>query len=293
MKSRSADQCAKRWQQSLDPDLDRSDWREEEDRILIDAVGNYGRHWKDIQKAHFPGRSKNCIKNRHTVLRRKYRDMSLLPGESVTATEPRTPQDQRLTHSSMKGSPLPYQHTQGEDFLTSQTQTSTPESRFSWLQDDEAFHNWSTPESYSMNLTGLSPTVPKGQQLPQVAGTMPQWDSYSSIVTTGVPSLPFTNMMQQPPMTHTQYLPNYNPQTTPQYAAYASVPGVIAQQTSNSAQTALRYASHPVPGLIAQQTPPSSAGYGSSFYMQAPISSAQAVNAAFTRQNSETQYKGY
>lgn len=28
--SRSADQCAKRWQQSLDPDLDRSEWLETE-----------------------------------------------------------------------------------------------------------------------------------------------------------------------------------------------------------------------------------------------------------------------
>ncbi|KAF2732136.1 transcription factor, Myb superfamily [Polyplosphaeria fusca] len=64
IKTRSADQCAKRWQQSLDPDLDRSEWRETEDEILIQAVQKFGRHWKDIQRQCFPTRSKNCIKNR-------------------------------------------------------------------------------------------------------------------------------------------------------------------------------------------------------------------------------------
>ncbi|CAN9367570.1 unnamed protein product [Alternaria alternata] len=62
--TRSADQCAKRWQQSLDPDLDRSEWRDSDDAALIDAVQRLGRHWKDIQREHFPGRSKNDIKNR-------------------------------------------------------------------------------------------------------------------------------------------------------------------------------------------------------------------------------------
>lgn len=72
--SRSADQCAKRWQQSLDPELDRSEWRESEDKVLIQAVQELGRHWKDIQHLHFPGRSKNCIKNRYTVLLRRYQN---------------------------------------------------------------------------------------------------------------------------------------------------------------------------------------------------------------------------
>ncbi|KAF2683958.1 hypothetical protein K458DRAFT_303512, partial [Lentithecium fluviatile CBS 122367] len=66
--SRSADQCAKRWQQSLDPDLDRSEWCDVEDKVLIEAVRRLGRHWKDIQRHHFAGRSKNCIKNRYGCL---------------------------------------------------------------------------------------------------------------------------------------------------------------------------------------------------------------------------------
>lgn len=69
--SRSADQCAKRWQQSLDPRLDRSEWREDEDRALLAAVDRLGRHWKDIQEQHLPHRSKNCVKNRYSVLARR------------------------------------------------------------------------------------------------------------------------------------------------------------------------------------------------------------------------------
>ncbi|KAJ4984207.1 DNA-binding protein [Stagonosporopsis vannaccii] len=69
--SRSADQCAKRWQQSLDPRLDRSEWRGDEDAALLAAVESLGRHWKDIQEQYLPHRSKNCVKNRYSVLTRR------------------------------------------------------------------------------------------------------------------------------------------------------------------------------------------------------------------------------
>lgn len=39
-----------------------------QDKILIDAVHRFGRHWKDIQRQHFQGRSKNCIKNRYVII---------------------------------------------------------------------------------------------------------------------------------------------------------------------------------------------------------------------------------
>jgi hypothetical protein len=37
----------------------------DQDQTLIEATSHLGRHWKDIQREHFPGRSKNCIKNRY------------------------------------------------------------------------------------------------------------------------------------------------------------------------------------------------------------------------------------
>jgi hypothetical protein len=39
-----------------------------QDHLLIDATQRLGRHWKDIQREHFPGRSKNDIKNRYDAL---------------------------------------------------------------------------------------------------------------------------------------------------------------------------------------------------------------------------------
>lgn len=38
------------------------------------AVERFGRHWKEIQEAYFAGRSKNCIKNRWTVLLRRFQN---------------------------------------------------------------------------------------------------------------------------------------------------------------------------------------------------------------------------
>ncbi|GFF54853.1 transcriptional activator Myb [Aspergillus udagawae] len=64
VKTRSAEQCAKRWQNSLNPNLDRSEWTESEDRTLIEAVKTLGRKWTQIQGVYFAERSKTAIKNR-------------------------------------------------------------------------------------------------------------------------------------------------------------------------------------------------------------------------------------
>lgn len=91
--SRSADQCAKRWQQSLDPRLDRSEWRDDEDIALLAAVERLGRHWKDIQEQYLPYRSKNCVKNRYSVLSRRNATQLVPYDDSVesSSSDPGTP----------------------------------------------------------------------------------------------------------------------------------------------------------------------------------------------------------
>jgi myb proto-oncogene protein len=91
--SRSADQCAKRWQQSLDPRLDRSEWREDEDIALLAAVERLGRHWKDIQEQCLQHRSKNCVKNRYSVLARRTATQLVSYDDSVgsSSSDPGTP----------------------------------------------------------------------------------------------------------------------------------------------------------------------------------------------------------
>ncbi|KAF3052401.1 hypothetical protein E8E11_011601 [Didymella keratinophila] len=99
--TRSADQCAKRWQQSLDPRLDRSEWREDEDAALIAAVERLGRHWKDIQEQNLPHRSKNCVKNRYSVLSRRNTTQLVPYDDSIegSSSDPGTPHQLEINPS--------------------------------------------------------------------------------------------------------------------------------------------------------------------------------------------------
>ncbi|GAM40805.1 DNA-binding protein [Talaromyces pinophilus] len=63
--TRNGDQCFKRWNDVLDPAIDRSPWTRDEDRILLLAIGEYGRAWKMIVDTYFPGRTGLDAKNRH------------------------------------------------------------------------------------------------------------------------------------------------------------------------------------------------------------------------------------
>lgn len=58
-------ECFKRWNDVLDPGIDRSPWTREEDRRLLHAIGEYGRAWKQIVDAYFPGRTGLDAKNRY------------------------------------------------------------------------------------------------------------------------------------------------------------------------------------------------------------------------------------
>ncbi|KAM0794119.1 hypothetical protein BDR22DRAFT_717997 [Usnea florida] len=69
--TRHAEQCAKRWQHSLDPSLDHSNWDSNEDQLLMESVTRHGRNWKTIRSEELPHRSTTDIKNRHTMLIRK------------------------------------------------------------------------------------------------------------------------------------------------------------------------------------------------------------------------------
>lgn len=48
LEGRTDDQCAKRWRESLDPTIDRSEWTPEEDELLAEKFGEYGSQWQKI-----------------------------------------------------------------------------------------------------------------------------------------------------------------------------------------------------------------------------------------------------
>ncbi|KAJ3580560.1 hypothetical protein NPX13_g11 [Xylaria arbuscula] len=68
---RSPDQCAKRWQSKLDPNLEHRGWTLQEDELLLSLVRENGREWKMFQERNFSKRSTNELKNRYTGLTRK------------------------------------------------------------------------------------------------------------------------------------------------------------------------------------------------------------------------------
>ncbi|KAK1657134.1 Homeodomain-like protein [Colletotrichum godetiae] len=64
VQSRNADQCAKRWQHVLGPDVKHCSWTLEEDRKLLDAMSKFGNNWKQIGLTELPDRSTHDLRNR-------------------------------------------------------------------------------------------------------------------------------------------------------------------------------------------------------------------------------------
>ncbi|THV01376.1 hypothetical protein K435DRAFT_655301 [Dendrothele bispora CBS 962.96] len=68
VKTRNSDQCAKRWKDTLDPTIDRTNWSAEADEILMRAVQEHGRLWTKIVNLYFPGKTGLAAKNRYVWL---------------------------------------------------------------------------------------------------------------------------------------------------------------------------------------------------------------------------------
>jgi hypothetical protein len=71
MPGRIAKQCRERWCNHLDPNLKRSTWTPDEDRLIVETIRRIGTKWADIARL-LPGRTDNSIKNRwNSTLRRQ------------------------------------------------------------------------------------------------------------------------------------------------------------------------------------------------------------------------------
>ncbi|CAO3596971.1 unnamed protein product [Absidia cylindrospora] len=92
LEGRTDDQCAKRWRESLDPSIDRSDWTTEEDARLTTKFKEFGSQWQKIAQF-FDGRPGLHCRNRWRKLQRiaqikkeKERTSLYLPSSSGATT---------------------------------------------------------------------------------------------------------------------------------------------------------------------------------------------------------------
>ncbi|QKX60092.1 uncharacterized protein TRUGW13939_07234 [Talaromyces rugulosus] len=165
--TRNGDQCFKRWNDVLDPGIDRSPWTRDEDRMLLLAIGKYGRSWKQIVDTYFPGRTGLDAKNRHRQLTRKRKREEKVENNSERAPETPAPPVLSMSQSPNRQQQAPeyvsapkYNPAASVMRLNTQSTNSLLAPRSSPQSDERLLSAQSCPDWNLTPDTLLSPQLP-------------------------------------------------------------------------------------------------------------------------------------
>lgn len=137
--TRNGEQCAKRWNEHVNPELDHSPWTAPQDTLLLPLVALYGHNWKLIAEKFMPTRAPLAIKNRHALLMRRQT-------RQVARNTRHQSQQQELP--GVSNTPCPFDVLRAQTGMSRSPASSSPESFPGSVQDYEQ-HSVSVPSSVS------------------------------------------------------------------------------------------------------------------------------------------------